>query len=142
MERSLQTALRRTFSPPHGYAMYTGSKPIWAKAAAASSSIRSIWHRGGIPARRTWRAGRTREAGSGADQLQRLVGHGKHAAEFMSSLEDQTARGNRRKRALPARQRRRLDDLVERHLAGAPEDREHRTVPQMVDGIVAPFACR
>ena len=35
-----------------------------------------------------------------------------------------------------------LDDLVERRLAGAAEDREDGAVGQMVDGIVAPFVGR
>src|SRR5690606_5507651 len=33
-----------------------------------------------------------------------------------------------------------LDDLEQRHLAGAPVDREERLLPQMVDRIIAPFA--
>src|SRR5690606_12078226 len=43
---------------------------------------------------------------------------------------------------LPGPQLRRLDDAVERHLAGAPVDGEDGFVAQVVDRVVAPFSGR
>src|SRR6185312_4101268 len=76
---------------------------------------------------------------SGLDKFQATVEHAEHAGQFMAALEDTPAGRDDAEDALLARQSWVLDDLEQRHFAGPAEDREHGTVGQMVDGVVAQF---
>src|SRR3954453_11888306 len=75
----------------------------------------------------------------GFDQLQRAVEHAKHAAKFLATLEDTPAGGDDGKCTLPARQLRILDDLEQRHFAGAAENGKDGAVGEVIDRIVTPF---
>ncbi len=71
---------------------------------------------------------------------QRLVEHAQHLGEVVAALEDEPGGRDHGIHALLAAQLRPLLDAKQRHLAGAPEDGEHRRVLQEIDGVIAPFA--
>src|SRR5260370_19294659 len=66
----------------------------------------------------------------------------KRAVELLAATKDQAGRRDHAIGPLPARKPRTLLDAVERHLAGAAEDRKDRAVLQEINGVVAPFAGR
>src|SRR3954465_10736194 len=71
---------------------------------------------------------------------QLAIDHQQHAFEFVAAAQDQPGRGDHAVHALLAREPRILLDAIDRDFGGAAEYREHRTLPEEVDGIVAPFA--
>src|ERR1700736_5967950 len=58
----------------------------------------------------------------------------------MAAAQDQPARRDHAVDALLAREPRIFFDAVDRHFGSAAEHREHRAIPQEIDGIVAPLA--
>src|SRR5258708_29040037 len=58
----------------------------------------------------------------------------------MAAAQDQPSCRDHAVDALLAREPRIFLDAVDRHFGGAAEYREHRAIPQEIDGIVAPLA--
>src|SRR5882757_8490841 len=71
---------------------------------------------------------------------QLAVDHQQHPIQFLAAAQDQPARRDHAVDALLAREPRVFFDAVDRHFGSAAEHREHRAVPQEIDGIIAPFA--
>src|SRR5262245_32383804 len=71
---------------------------------------------------------------------ERLVDRVQHALELVATAHDQAGGRDHAVGTLPARQPGMLLDTVDRNFGGAAEHREHRAVPQKIDGVVAPFA--
>src|SRR6266852_9936657 len=74
------------------------------------------------------------------DHRQLAVDHQQHAVEFMAAAQDQPAPRDHAVNALLAREPRIFFDAIDWHFRSAAEYREHRAVPQKIDGVVAPLA--
>ena len=101
---------------------------MWTKASCGKYN-NAVRQQGARPARWLFR-----------HDFKRLFEDFEDLRQFMTALQDVAAGGDNLVHALFARQCRVLLHIEHRHFTGAPEDRKHSAVLQMIDRIIAPFS--
>src|SRR6266478_7559727 len=95
----------------------------------------------GISRFQVWSFGPSRNDGVNfpLNQRQLAIDHQQHAIELVAAAQDQPACRDHAVNALLAGEPRIFFDTIDRYFQSAAEHREHRAVPQEINGVVAPL---